>query len=50
MQWNMLPASGVNAPEAWANLLGDHRAGGKGVNVASVLHGAATTVSLPPHY
>ena len=25
MQWNFLPAAGVNAPEAWANLLADHR-------------------------
>jgi serine protease len=31
MQWNMLPVSGVNAPEAWANLLADHRPGGRGV-------------------
>jgi serine protease len=41
MQWNMLPTSGVNAPEAWANLLGDHRAGGKGVVVAVLDTGVA---------
>ena len=31
MQWNMLAGAGVDAPQAWANLLADHRAGGKGV-------------------
>jgi serine protease len=41
MQWNMLPGSGVNAPEAWANLLGDHRAGGRGVVVAVLDTGVA---------
>jgi serine protease len=41
MQWNMLPTSGVNAPEAWANLLGDRRAGGKGVVVAVLDTGVA---------
>jgi serine protease len=41
MQWNMLPSAGVNAPEAWANLLGDHRAGGKGVVVAVLDTGVA---------
>jgi serine protease len=41
MQWNMLPAAGVNAPEAWANLLADHRAGGKGVVVAVLDTGVA---------
>ncbi|MFZ1996621.1 MAG: S8 family serine peptidase, partial [Solirubrobacteraceae bacterium] len=41
MQWNMLPGSGVNAPEAWANLLGDRRAGGKGVVVAVLDTGVA---------
>src|ERR1700722_5684558 len=30
MQWNFLPATGVNAPEAWSNLLADHRSGGRG--------------------
>jgi serine protease len=41
MQWNMLPDSGVNAPQAWANLLGDHRAGGKGVVIAVLDTGVA---------
>ncbi len=41
MQWNMLPGAGVNAPEAWANLLGDHRAGGKGVVIAVLDTGVA---------
>jgi serine protease len=41
MQWNMLPASGVNAPQAWANLLGVHRAGGKGVVIAVLDTGVA---------
>jgi len=41
LQWNMLPASGVNAPEAWGNLLLDHRAGGKGVVIAVLDTGVA---------
>jgi serine protease len=41
MQWNMLPTFGVNAPQAWANLLRDHRAGGKGVVVAVLDTGVA---------
>ncbi|MGH2893002.1 MAG: S8 family serine peptidase, partial [Solirubrobacteraceae bacterium] len=41
MQWNMLPTSGVNAPQAWANLLGDRRPGGKGVVVAILDTGVA---------
>ncbi|HEX3690798.1 MAG TPA: S8 family serine peptidase [Solirubrobacteraceae bacterium] len=41
MQWNMLPGSGVNAPEAWSNLLGDRRAGGKGVVIAVLDTGVA---------
>ncbi|MGZ4176494.1 MAG: S8 family serine peptidase [Solirubrobacteraceae bacterium] len=41
MQWNMLPESGVNAPQALANLLADHRAGGKGVVVAVLDTGVA---------
>jgi serine protease len=41
MQWNLLPTAGVNAPEAWANLLGDHRGGGKGVVVAVLDTGVA---------
>ena len=41
MQWNFLPADGVNAPEAWANLLADHRPGGRGVIVAVLDTGVA---------
>ncbi len=41
MQWNFLAESGVNAPEAWANLLADHRAGGRGVIVAVLDTGVA---------
>ena len=41
MQWNFLRASGVNAPEAWANLRADHRPGGRGVVVAILDTGVA---------
>jgi serine protease len=41
MQWNMLPGTGVNAPQAWSNLLADQRAGGKGVVVAVLDTGVA---------
>jgi serine protease len=41
MQWNFLPGYGVNAPEAWWNLLGDHRGGGRGVTVAILDTGIA---------
>jgi serine protease len=41
MQWNMLPSTGVNAPQAWANLLGARRAGGKGVVIAVLDTGVA---------
>jgi len=41
MQWNFLPLTGVNAPEAWANLLADHRPGGRGVIVAILDTGVA---------
>jgi serine protease len=41
MQWNMLAGAGVDAPEAWANLLDDRRAGGKGVTVAVLDTGVA---------
>ena len=40
-QWNLLPGNGINAPEAWANLLADHRGGGKGVTVAVLDTGVA---------
>jgi serine protease len=41
LQWNFLAKAGVNAPEAWANLRHDHRAGGKGVVVAVLDTGVA---------
>ncbi len=41
LQWNFLPASGVNAPQAWANLRADHRPGGRGVVVAVLDTGVA---------
>ncbi len=41
LQWNFMPNTGVNAPEAWANLLGDHRGGGKGVVIAVLDTGVA---------
>ena len=40
-QWNFLAASGVNAPEAWANLFAVHRGGGRGVVVAVLDTGVA---------
>ncbi len=40
-QWNFLAKSGVNAPEAWANLIADHRPGAKGVVIAVVDTGVA---------
>jgi serine protease len=41
LQWNFLAAGGVNAPQAWANLIADHRSGGKGVVVAILDTGVA---------
>ncbi len=41
LQWNFLPGSGVNAPEAWANLIADGRPGGRGVVVAILDTGVA---------
>jgi serine protease len=41
MQWNLLPGTGVNAPEAWSNMFGAHRSGGKGVTVAIIDTGVA---------
>jgi serine protease len=40
-QWNFLSAAGVNAPEAWANLLADHKPGGRGVTIAILDTGIA---------
>jgi serine protease len=41
LQWNLLPASGVDAPRAWSNLIADHRPGGRGVTVAILDTGVA---------
>jgi serine protease len=41
LQWNFGSTSGVNAPVAWANLIADGRAGGRGVIVAIVDTGVA---------
>ena len=41
LQWNFLARDGVNAPAAWANLIGDHRAGAKGVVIAVLDSGVA---------
>jgi serine protease len=40
-QWDMLPQAGVDAPEAWANLLADGRPGGGGVTIAVLDTGVA---------
>jgi serine protease len=41
LQWNFLPGAGVDAPDAWAHLFGDHRPGGRGVIVAVLDTGVA---------
>ena len=41
MQWNMLPLIGVDAPDAWGNLLIDHKPGGRGVTIAILDTGIA---------
>lgn len=41
LQWNFLPADGVDAPEGWANLIADGRPGGRGVTVAILDTGIA---------
>jgi serine protease len=40
-QWNFLPGTGVNAPQAWDNLIAKGRPGGKGVTVAVLDTGVA---------
>jgi serine protease len=40
-QWNFLPTIGVNAPEAWGNLLADGKPGGRGVVIAVLDTGVA---------
>ena len=41
IQWNFLAGEGVNAPEAWANLIADGRPGARGVLVAVLDTGVA---------
>lgn len=41
LQWNFLAGAGVDAPQAWSNLIADHRPGGKGVVVAVLDTGVA---------
>jgi serine protease len=41
MQWNFLPGAGIDAPDAWANLIADHHPGGRGVVVAVLDSGVA---------
>jgi serine protease len=41
VQWNFLASAGVNAPQAWSNLIADHRPGGRGVVVAILDTGVA---------
>jgi serine protease len=41
MQWNLLPGVGVDAPDAWGNLIADGRPGGRGVTVAILDTGVA---------
>jgi serine protease len=41
MQWNFLALAGVDAPDAWGNLIADGRPGGRGVVVAVLDTGVA---------
>jgi serine protease len=41
MQWNFLAGAGVDAPQAWANLMADGHPGGSGVTVAILDTGVA---------
>jgi serine protease len=41
MQWNFLAGNGVDAPDAWAHMFADHRAGGRGVVIAVLDTGVA---------
>jgi serine protease len=41
LQWNFLPETGVNAPDAWQHLMAAGRPGGQGVTVAVVDTGIA---------
>lgn len=41
LQWNFVGPFGVQAPQAWNNLIADHAAGGRGVTVAVLDTGVA---------
>jgi serine protease len=41
LQWNLMPAAGINMPEAWSNVFADGAPGGKGVTVAVLDTGVA---------
>jgi serine protease len=41
VQWNFMPGEGINAPEAWSNLIADHRPGASGEVVAILDTGVA---------
>jgi serine protease len=41
LQWNFLSSAGVNAPEAWANLIADHDGGARGIKIAILDSGVA---------
>jgi len=41
LQWNFLSGAGVDAPDAWAHMFGDHRPGGRGVVIAVLDTGVA---------
>jgi serine protease len=41
LQWNFLPQVGIDAPQAWANLIADGRPGGRGVVIAVLDTGVA---------
>jgi serine protease len=41
LQWNFLAPSGIDTPDAWANLIADHRPGGRGVVIAVLDTGIA---------
>jgi serine protease len=41
IQWNFLTSVGINAPDAWANLIADGHPGGRGVTIAILDTGVA---------
>jgi serine protease len=41
LQWNFLPAAGINMPEAWSNMIADRHPGGRGAVIAVLDTGVA---------